>query len=120
MREIEAARGNAAPQGTDAAGDGPAERQGAHAVASSRGGGRAVRALWAAGGFAAFGLGALGLEPFHNLTTDLGVHDEPHDFFSDLAINKACISTALLLSVAFSSCARRRSAPALRRALVRS
>ncbi len=50
MREIEAARGNAAPQGTDAAGDGPAERQGAHAVASSRGGGRAVRALWAAGG----------------------------------------------------------------------
>ena len=59
MREIEAARGNAAPQGTDAAGDGPAERQGAHAVASSRGGG-AVRALWAAGGFAAFGLGALG------------------------------------------------------------
>lgn len=60
MREIEAARGNAAPQGTVAAGDGPAERQGAHAVASSRGGGRAVRALWAAGGFAAFGLGALG------------------------------------------------------------
>lgn len=60
MREIEAARGNAVPQGTDAAGEGPAGRQGVRAVARSRDGGRAVRMLWAAGGFAAFGLGALG------------------------------------------------------------
>ncbi|WP_241963610.1 YbaN family protein [Gordonibacter sp. 28C] len=76
MKNTEAARANMVPQGIDGAGDlssGPgaeSTRRAGEGACDAQGigsacetglrSGKAVRVLWAAGGFAAFGLGALG------------------------------------------------------------